>query len=271
MPLGPRALSRRPRRLRARRARRARGRRASRSSRGLRGLPPPASVAAVPRSTCCPRTVAAASSRRRGFAQRLMETVRTEARGQAGDAPAPRRRRDWGALLLQAGDRGRGRDPARRRCARRLPAAPAERQGHGGGGPAPRATPVRQRHPGAPRWLGDPPTSRGCPTLARGQVYEAWVQRDGTMEPSSLFEARRDHTASAAIPGRSTAPRPCWSPRSPAAAAPSPPRGRSSGHHSSSAPQVRLSGSPWPSAIATPAGRRTSPAPTAGGRSAPTA
>ena len=38
------------------------------------------------------------------------------------------------------------------------------------------------------------------PTLARDQVYEVWVQRGGSFEPSSLFVPRRDHTADAAVP-----------------------------------------------------------------------
>jgi anti-sigma-K factor RskA len=41
---------------------------------------------------------------------------------------------------------------------------------------------------------------RNMPTLARDQVYEVWVQRDGKFEPSSLFVPRRDHSADAAVP-----------------------------------------------------------------------
>jgi anti-sigma-K factor RskA len=43
---------------------------------------------------------------------------------------------------------------------------------------------------------------QGMPSLARDQVYEAWVQRDGKLQPSSLFVPRRNHTADAAIPGQ---------------------------------------------------------------------
>jgi len=43
---------------------------------------------------------------------------------------------------------------------------------------------------------------QGMPSLARDQVYEVWVQRDGKLEPSSLFVPRRDHSADAAVPGR---------------------------------------------------------------------
>jgi anti-sigma-K factor RskA len=41
---------------------------------------------------------------------------------------------------------------------------------------------------------------RGMPTLASNQVYEVWVQRDGNLEPSSLFVPRTNHSADAAVP-----------------------------------------------------------------------
>lgn len=41
---------------------------------------------------------------------------------------------------------------------------------------------------------------QNMPTLASDQVYEAWVERDGKLVPSSLFVPRKDHTAEAAIP-----------------------------------------------------------------------
>jgi anti-sigma-K factor RskA len=40
----------------------------------------------------------------------------------------------------------------------------------------------------------------GLGQLPAGRVYQAWVQQDGRLEPSSLFAARADGTASAAIP-----------------------------------------------------------------------
>ena len=40
------------------------------------------------------------------------------------------------------------------------------------------------------------------PTLAASQVYEVWIQRDGELEPSSLFVPRSDRSADAAIPER---------------------------------------------------------------------
>ena len=41
---------------------------------------------------------------------------------------------------------------------------------------------------------------QGMPTLASNQVYEVWVQRNGKLEPSSLFVPRTDHSADAAVP-----------------------------------------------------------------------
>ena len=38
------------------------------------------------------------------------------------------------------------------------------------------------------------------PATSGDDVYEVWVQRDGAMEPSSLFVPRRDGTAEAAVP-----------------------------------------------------------------------
>jgi anti-sigma-K factor RskA len=44
-------------------------------------------------------------------------------------------------------------------------------------------------------------TMSHLPALRPGQVYETWVQRDGSLQPSSLFVPRRDRTADAAVPG----------------------------------------------------------------------
>ena len=44
-------------------------------------------------------------------------------------------------------------------------------------------------------------TMSRLPALPPNDVYEVWVQRDGTLEPSSLFVPRRDRTAEAAVPG----------------------------------------------------------------------
>jgi anti-sigma-K factor RskA len=42
---------------------------------------------------------------------------------------------------------------------------------------------------------------QGMPELARDEVYEVWVQRDGALEPSSLFVLRGDRSGEAAVPG----------------------------------------------------------------------
>lgn len=39
------------------------------------------------------------------------------------------------------------------------------------------------------------------PTLASNSVYQAWIQRDGVMEPSTVFVIKRDGTAEVAIEG----------------------------------------------------------------------
>ena len=39
------------------------------------------------------------------------------------------------------------------------------------------------------------------PPLARDEVYEVWVQRNGVMEPASTFVLRGDGSAEAAVPG----------------------------------------------------------------------
>lgn len=61
---------------------------------------------------------------------------------------------------------------------------------------APRASGVLERQDGSGILR-----VQGMPTLARDQVYEVWVQRDGTLQPSSLFVLRRNHSGDAAVPG----------------------------------------------------------------------
>jgi hypothetical protein len=39
------------------------------------------------------------------------------------------------------------------------------------------------------------------PKLPPNQVYETWLERDGELEPGSVFVLRRDGSADAAIPG----------------------------------------------------------------------
>jgi hypothetical protein len=40
----------------------------------------------------------------------------------------------------------------------------------------------------------------GMPSLRRGQVYQAWVERDGMIEPELTFEVRRDGGGAVAVP-----------------------------------------------------------------------
>ncbi|MGH2924340.1 MAG: anti-sigma factor domain-containing protein [Solirubrobacterales bacterium] len=130
----------------------------------------------------------------------LIETVRAEARPDPAAAPAPRRRRDWGAPLFR---------PATAVAAGVLLVVGAL----GGYLAHQSSTHVSEVAVQAEKGAG-PITGtlartddsailrlQGMPTLARGQVYEAWVQRGAAMVPSSLFTSRRDRTASAAIPG----------------------------------------------------------------------
>ena len=42
---------------------------------------------------------------------------------------------------------------------------------------------------------------RGMPTLEPGQVYQAWVQRDGRFVPQPTFEVGADGAGAAAVPG----------------------------------------------------------------------
>jgi anti-sigma-K factor RskA len=41
---------------------------------------------------------------------------------------------------------------------------------------------------------------RGMPTLKEGQVYQAWVQRDGMVEPEPTFEVGGDGSGTVAVP-----------------------------------------------------------------------
>ena len=77
--------------------------------------------------------------------------------------------------------------------------------GTGGGGTATTTLTGTQSKSGALASLersGDSGTLQvtGLSQLPRSQVYQAWVQRDGHMEPSSLFAARSNGAGTAAIP-----------------------------------------------------------------------
>jgi anti-sigma-K factor RskA len=139
-----------------------------------------------------------------GLGKRLMATVRAEARdvSRAGiEAEEPRRRRGWatllwrpaaavaaaallvvgaagGYLLHQPGESGSVI------TARPSSAAPSNLAG------------TLEREDGSAIL-----TMSRLPALPPNDVYEVWVKRDGTLEPSSLFVPRRDRTAEAAVPG----------------------------------------------------------------------
>jgi anti-sigma-K factor RskA len=136
--------------------------------------------------------------------QRLMSTVRAEARDTSASGiktAAPRRRRDWGTLirrpaiavaaagfLIVGGAAGyllhEPRESSSVVAARPLPAAP------------PNLAAMLEQQDGSAIL-----TMSRLPALPANDVYEVWVERDGSLEPSSLFVARRDGTAEAAVKG----------------------------------------------------------------------
>lgn len=135
--------------------------------------------------------------------RRLMETVRAEAARTAPtglEAEGPRRRR-WtlplwrpafavaaAVLVLSGGVAGYLlHQPGESRSlvsARPLPGAPRSLTG------------TLEREDGSAILRVE-----RLPALRGGDVYEAWVERDGALQPSSLFAPRRDRTATAAVPG----------------------------------------------------------------------
>jgi anti-sigma-K factor RskA len=136
--------------------------------------------------------------------KRLMATVRAEARdaSRSGmETAKPRRWRDWGTLLW--------------RPATALAAAALLIVGAAGGyllrDPGESSSVVTAApSPGAPRTVAGTLEREGgsailamsrLPSLPPDDVYEVWVKRDGTLEPSSLFVPRRDGSAEAAVPG----------------------------------------------------------------------
>jgi anti-sigma-K factor RskA len=139
-----------------------------------------------------------------GLGKRLMATVRAEARdaSRAGiETVEPRRWRDWGtslwrpatalaaSALLVVGAAGgyllhEPGDSSSVVTARPSLAAPQNLAG------------TLERQDGSAIL-----TMSRLPALPPNDVYEVWVKRDGTLEPSSLFVPRRDRTAEAAVPG----------------------------------------------------------------------
>lgn len=137
-----------------------------------------------------------------GLRERLMATVRAEAPDASGiEAAAPRRRRRWGALIL--------------RPATAVAAAALLVVGAAGGylvrgsGESSSVIAARPTPDGPPNLAGTLEREDGSailtmsrlPNLPRDDVYEVWVERDGALEPSSLFAPRRDGTAEAAVAG----------------------------------------------------------------------
>jgi len=41
----------------------------------------------------------------------------------------------------------------------------------------------------------------GMPDAGRGRVYEVWVERDGEVEPASIFDVNDRGSGAAAVPG----------------------------------------------------------------------
>ena len=132
--------------------------------------------------------------------ERLMSTVRAEARAARREPAAGRRRRDWQALLWR---------PATAAAAGVLLAA-----GVGAGyllhQPSQESSVIAGRAPsGMPAASGELERTgaagilrvQGMPRLGDGQVYEVWVRRDGTVQPSSLFSVRDNRSGEAAVPG----------------------------------------------------------------------
>jgi anti-sigma-K factor RskA len=131
---------------------------------------------------------------------RLMRTVRAEARAADPGRAAGRRRRDWQALLWR---------PATAAAAGVLLAA-----GAGAGyllhQPSEESSVIAGRAAGAaPSASGQLERTggtgilrvQGMPRLAGGHVYEVWVRRDGSVQPSSLFSVRDNRSGEAAVPG----------------------------------------------------------------------
>ena len=100
--------------------------------------------------------------------------------------PAAARRR---ARRAGAGDRRRRRLPDRRR------------PGRGGGDRSDRRRLRRRRRAaGARGRTRRPCTMHGMDQLAKGSVYQVWVDRAGAMQPSATFLPHEDGTATAALP-----------------------------------------------------------------------
>jgi anti-sigma-K factor RskA len=130
----------------------------------------------------------------------LMKTVRAESREAARtDLGSGRRRRWWAPLWRPASAVAAIALVAAGAAAGYLLRQPADDSSV----IAARAAPGTPGASGTLELQGDSGILRvrGLPSLASNRVYETWVQRDGTVEPSSLFVLRRNHTGDAAVPG----------------------------------------------------------------------
>jgi anti-sigma-K factor RskA len=136
--------------------------------------------------------------------RRLMASVRAEARkgSRAGIGGAePRRLRDWGAMLWR---------PATAVAAGALIVAGAaagyllHEPDNSSSVVAARPSSAAPANVAGTLERQDDSailTMSHLPALPPNDVYEAWVKRDDTVQPSGLFVPRRDRTADAAIPG----------------------------------------------------------------------
>jgi anti-sigma-K factor RskA len=135
--------------------------------------------------------------------KRVMTTVRAESRDARDAARADARRsswRGWGALLMR---------PATAFAAAALLIAGAlggyllHSPTHHSSVVAARGTPTAPTASGSLERQGGVAILHveGMPALAGNQVYETWVKRGDTVEPSSVFTLRRNRSGDAAIPG----------------------------------------------------------------------
>jgi anti-sigma-K factor RskA len=133
----------------------------------------------------------------------LLETVRAEAAPAAREPPRPAREGWWHRLGLAVWR------PATAVAAAVLLVIGAVAgyligEPNGGGATTLQAQ-AMPNAPGATGSLARDGSSgilrvQHMPTLASNQVYEVWIQRDGKLEPSSLFVTRTNRSADAAVP-----------------------------------------------------------------------
>ena len=204
-----RALERGRRRLHARRARGRGGGRVRAPPRGLRTTAARAALVARRRSRRC-RKRSSAPAPPPQLRERLMEEVRADARAAAASTrSAESGARGWLARLLH-GSGAHGWRPLAGLAAVALVvvAFAGYEIGNGGSGSGRRRDQHDRRRQGAGghrqgraqgrlRRSCSSPTSSGCP---HDRVLEAWVQRDGEVEPvQALFVPDRDGQASTTI------------------------------------------------------------------------